>query len=155
VAPVPRSLTFDPKKPQSLFFHSGGMADPDPNPTAVRMAGYQQLVRGEVMRGKFRTSFEKPEPFVPNEPTLVRFALPDANHTFRSGHRIMVHVQSSWFPLVDHNPQSFVDIFKAREADFRPATHKVLRAPARASTIKVIVLRGTLPSVQKSPTDLR
>jgi putative CocE/NonD family hydrolase len=93
------------------------VAPPDPNPSGVTLGGYQQLVRGEVMRGKFRTSFEKPEPFKPNEPALVRFAVPDVCHTFRAGHRIMVQVQSSWFPLVDRNPQTFVDINKATEAD--------------------------------------
>ena len=74
------------------------------------MGGYQQLVRGEVMRGKFRNSFEKPEPFTPGKPTAVKFTLPDVCHTFRTGHRIMVQVQSTWFPLVDRNPQTFVDI---------------------------------------------
>ena len=75
------------------------------------MGGYQQLVRGEVMRGKFRNSFEKPEPFEPGKPTAVKFTLPDVCHTFRRGHRIMVQVQSTWFPLVDRNPQTFVDIY--------------------------------------------
>ena len=72
------------------------------------MGGYQQLVRGEPFRGKFRNSFEKPEPFEPGKPTPVKFTLPDVCHTFRPGHRIMVQVQSSWFPLVDRNPQTFV-----------------------------------------------
>ena len=72
--------------------------DPKPNPTGVRMGGYQQLVRGDVMRGKFRNSFEKPEPFEPGEPTPVRFTLPDVCHTFRPGHRIMVQVQSTLVP---------------------------------------------------------
>ena len=75
------------------------------------MGGYQQLVRGDVMRGKFRNSFEKPEPFTPGKPTAVKFTLPDVYHTFRTGHRIMVQVQSSWFPLVDRNPQTFMDIY--------------------------------------------
>jgi uncharacterized protein len=119
--------------------------DPDPNPTNVRMAGYQQLVRGEVMRGKFRKSFEHPEPFTPNEATLVKFSLPDTCHTFRTGHRIMVHVQSSWFPLVDRNPQTFVSIPKATEADFKIATHRILRAPDKPSGIKVTVQRGRIP----------
>ena len=70
------------------------------------MGGYQQLVRGDVMRGKFRKSFEKPEPFSPGEPTTVAFTIQDVYHTFRTGHRIMVQVQSSWFPLVDRNPQN-------------------------------------------------
>jgi hypothetical protein len=119
--------------------------DPDPNPSGVKMGGYHQLVRGEVMRGKFRTSFEKPEPFKPNEPAVVRFSIPDVCHTFRAGHRIMVHVQSSWFPLVDRNPQSFVDIYKATEADFHAATHHVYRTKERPSGLRVNVLRGALP----------
>ena len=79
--------------------------DPEPNPANVRMGGYQQLVRGDVMRGKFRNSFEKPEPFESGKPTKVKFVIPDTCHTFRPGHRIMIQVQSSWFPLVDRNPQ--------------------------------------------------
>ena len=83
------------------------------------MGGYQQLVRGDVMRGKFRNSFEKPEPFKPGKPTPVKFTLPDVYHTFRTGHRIMVQVQSTWFPLVDRNPQTFVDIY-TRQGDRLP-----------------------------------
>ena len=120
-------------------------ADPEPNPTNVHLAGYQQLVRAEVMRGKFRASFERPEPFKPNEPTLVKLTLPDVLHTFRPGHRLMVQVQSSWFPLVDRNPQTFVDIHKATEADFRAATHRVFRTKDKASSIEVTLQRGVLP----------
>ncbi len=85
--------------------------DPKPNPRDVSMGGYQQLVRAEVMRGKFRNSFEKPEPFKPNNPTTVNLTLNDVCHNFRSGHRVMVQVQSSWFPLIDRNPQVFLDIY--------------------------------------------
>jgi putative CocE/NonD family hydrolase len=99
--------------------------DPNPNPTGVRMGGYQQLVRGDVMRGKFRKSYEKPEAFTPGKPTSVKFALPDVCHTFRSGHRVMVQVQSSWFPLIDRNPQVFVDIYRAKDSDFKKATQRV------------------------------
>lgn len=109
------------------------------------LGGYQQLVRGEIMRGRFRNGFEKPEPFRPNEPALVRFTLPDVAHTFRSGHRIMVQIQSSWFPLADRNPQTFVDIAKATEADFRAATHRILVAPDKPSSVAVTVARGALP----------
>lgn len=123
-------------------------ADPEPNPTNVHLAGYQQLVRAEVMRGKFRSSFERPEAFKPNEPALVKFTLPDVCHTFRPGHRMMVQVQSSWFPLVDRNPQTFVDIHKATEADFRTATHRVFRTKDRPSSIKVMLQRGTLPAAR-------
>ena len=120
--------------------YPGDAPDPEPNPTNARMGGYQQLVRGDVMRGRFRNSFEKPEPFSPGEPTLIPIAIPDTYHTFRTGHKIMVQVQSSWFPLVDRNPQTFVDIYKAKESDFRKATQRVYRSPARASLLEVLVL---------------
>jgi putative CocE/NonD family hydrolase len=114
--------------------------DPSPNPTGVRMGGYQQLVRGEVMRGKFRASFEKPEPFAPGKPATVKFTLPDVYHTFRSGHKMMVQVQSSWFPLVDRNPQTFVDIYSATESDFKRATHRVYRSKDRPSRLQAMTL---------------
>jgi len=88
-------------------------------PNAVKMGGYQQLLRGEPFRGKFRNSFEKPEAFAPGQPAAINFELPDIYHAFRSGHRIMVQVQSSWFPLVDRNPQKFMDIPKAKDSDFK------------------------------------
>jgi putative CocE/NonD family hydrolase len=114
--------------------------DPSPNPTGVKMGGYQQLVRGDVMRGKFRNSFEKPEAFVPGKPTSVKFPLQDVFHTFRRGHRIMVQVQSTWFPLVDRNPQNFVDIYTAKEGDFRKATQRVYRTAELPSAVTVMVL---------------
>jgi len=119
---------------------------PQPEPAnRVRMGGYQQLVRGEPFRGKFRQSFEKPVPFVPNQPDRIRFALPDVAHTFRRGHRVMVQVQSSWFPLTDRNPQVFTDIPKARPEDFTIATQRVYRSAARPSSIvlPVEMPRGT------------
>jgi putative CocE/NonD family hydrolase len=114
--------------------------DPDPNPANVRMGGYQQLVRGEPFRGKFRNSFEKPEPFPPGKVTRVEFALPDVYHVFRRGHRVMVHIQSSWFPLVDRNPQTFMRIHEARESDFRKATQRVCRSRSQPSLVKIGVL---------------
>jgi len=114
--------------------------DPNPNPTGVRMGGYQQLVRGDVMRGKFRNSFEKPEPFEPGKPTKVSFTMQDNYHTFRSGHRIMVQVQSSWFPLVDRNPQKLVDIYQAKESDFHKAAQRVYRSREMPSRVSVLVL---------------
>jgi len=119
--------------------------DPTPNPSGAHMGGFQQLVRAEVMRGKFRTSFEKPVAFKPGEPALVRFSIPDTLHTFRSGHRIMIQVQSSWFPLVDRNPQTFTDIYRATDADFHAATHRVYHTPGMASGLKISLLRGRLP----------
>jgi putative CocE/NonD family hydrolase len=115
--------------------------DPNPNPTGVRMGNYQQLVRGDVMRGKFRNSFEKPEPFSPGQPTEVKFALNDLYHTFREGHRIMIQVQSSWFPLVDRNPQTFVDIYSAKESDYRKATQRVYRTRELGSRVTVLTVR--------------
>ena len=104
------------------------------------MGGYQQLIRGEPLRGKFRRSFERPEPFVPGKLEAIAFDMPDINHTFRRGHRIMVQVQSSWFPLVDLNPQTFVSIPGAAPADFRKATERVYRSHAAASGVRVHVL---------------
>lgn len=89
------------------------------------MSAYQMLVRGEVFRGKFRNSFEKPEPFVPNKPAQVKYTLPDVAHTFKKGHRMMIQVQSSWFPLVDRNPQTFTDIYHAKLSDFQKADIRV------------------------------
>ncbi len=114
--------------------------DPDPNPAGVRLGGYQQLIRGDVMRGKFRRSLERPEPLVPSEPTEVRFTMPDVLHAFRPGHRIMVQVQSTWFPLVDRNAQKFVDLSTAAEADFQKATQRVYRGGERGSRLVVRVL---------------
>lgn len=113
--------------------------DPDPNPKAVRMGGYQQLVRGELFRGKFRNSFEKAEPFTPGRVTRIKYVMPDANHTFRRGHRIMIQVQSSWFPLVDRNPQKFVDIYHAGPEDFQKATQRLYRSRENASAVTVLV----------------
>ena len=114
--------------------------DPNPNPRQIRMGGYQQLVRGDVIRGKFRNSFEKPEAFEPNQTTRVRFSMPDTYHCFRSGHRIMVQVQSSWFPLVDRNPQTFCDIFQASASDYQTATQRLYRALPSPSRLNVLVL---------------
>jgi len=113
---------------------------PDPNPAGVRMGGYQQLVRGEAFRGKFRESFDRPRPFEPGQVTEVAFAMPDAYHAFRRGHRIMIHVQSSWFPLVDRNPQTFVDIYTAGPEAFQKATQRVYRGGENASFIGLKVL---------------
>lgn len=115
--------------------------DPDPNPTGVKMAGYQQLLRGECMRGKFRKSLAAPEPFEPGKAEVVEYAMPDVLHTFRKGHRIMVQIQSSWFPLVDRNPQTFTDIYAAKASDFRKATQRVYRSTSRPSGVELGVLR--------------
>ena len=117
--------------------YSGDYPNPDPNPAGVQMGGYQQLVRGETMRGKFRHSFEKPEPFEPGKVTAVQWVMPDAFHTFRRGHRIMVQIQSSWFPLTDRNPQTFCDIYHAKPEDFRSATQRIYRAANSPSAISI------------------
>ncbi|MBC7743968.1 MAG: CocE/NonD family hydrolase [Flavobacterium sp.] len=113
----------------------------EPNPDNVEMGGYQLLIRGEVMRGKFRNSFEKPEPFIPNQVTQVKYTLPDVAHTFRKGHRIMVQVQNSWFPLVDRNPQKFVDIYNADEKDFQKAAHRIYHDNKNASALLINVIQ--------------
>jgi putative CocE/NonD family hydrolase len=115
--------------------------NPDPNPKEVEMGGYQQLVRGEPFRGKFRNSFEKPEPFIPNQPTAITFSLPDINHSFRRGHRIMIQIQSSWFPLTDRNPQKFLNIPDATEADFVKATERVYHSKENPTSIVLPVLQ--------------
>ena len=109
---------------------------------AFTMGGYQQLVRGEPFRGKFRHSFEKPEPFTPGKVEEINYTVQDINHTFRRGHRIMVQVQSSWFPLTDRNPQTFVNIPDAKASDFVKATERVYHTKAEPSGIVVGVVPG-------------
>jgi uncharacterized protein len=105
------------------------------------MAGFQRLVRAEVIRGKFRNSFEKPEPFVPGKVAKVKLQLNDALHTFKKGHKIMVQVQSSWFPLVDRNPQKFMRIPDATEKDFQRATIRLYHDAKNPSSIVLPVLK--------------
>ena len=107
------------------------------------MGGYQQLLRGEPFRAKFRSSWEKPEPLVPEKMTEVDFTMPDLFHTFRRGHRIMVQVQSSWFPLTDRNPQIFTDIPFAPPSQFTTATEQVFHQKDAASGVEVLVMPGT------------
>ena len=106
------------------------------------MGGYQMLVRGEIMRGKFRNSFEKPEPFVPGKITEVKYSLPDIAHTFKKGHKIMVQIQSSWFPLADRNPQKFTDIYHCNDADFQKASIRIYHDALHASKIIIPVLKN-------------
>jgi uncharacterized protein len=106
----------------------------------IIMGGYEQLIRGEPMRAKFRDSWEKPTPLVPGKIVSVNSEMPDINHTFRTGHRIMVQVQSSWFPLVDRNPQTFVDIPFAKPEDFVKATESVYRNASAPSGVEVLVM---------------
>ncbi len=124
---------------------------PDPDPSLngnkrilgappLLMGGYQQLLRGEPFRAKFRNSWEKPEPLTPGKEAAINFTMPDLYHTFRRGHRIMVQVQSSWFPLTDRNPQTFTDIPFAKPEDFQKATEQIFRQKDAASGVEVLVL---------------
>jgi uncharacterized protein len=114
--------------------------------TGKAMGGYQMHVRSEIIRGRYRNSFEKPEPFKPGEPTKISLTLQDVLHTFKKGHRVMVQVHSTWFPLADRNPQKYVkNIFFADEDDFRTETHRVHRSFDWRSTISV----GILPRAEK------
>ncbi|HKP31145.1 MAG TPA: CocE/NonD family hydrolase [Chitinophagaceae bacterium] len=110
-------------------------------PRNVQMAGYQRMVRAEVFRGKFRNSFEKPEPFVPGRIEKISFDLNEIAHVFKKGHRIMIQVQSSWFPLVDRNPQKFMKIPEAGEADFKKATIRIYHDAAHPSMIVLPVVK--------------
>jgi putative CocE/NonD family hydrolase len=114
--------------------------DPEPNPKGVHMGGYQQLVRGEPFRGKFRNSMSNPEPFTAGKQEKIEFWMPDVLHTFRTGHRIMVQIQSSWFPLVDRNPQQFLDIPNAKPADFKKAIERVYRGGKDGSRLRVLIM---------------
>jgi len=125
----------DPQAPSGSGRRSSGGAN-----GAVPMAGYQQLVRGEPFRGKFRNSLSKPEPFTPGKPASIKFDLPDVMHTFLPGHRIMVQIQSSWFPLTDRNPQKFMDIPSAQESDFQRATERVYHGGPDGSRMEMLVI---------------
>jgi len=114
--------------------------------TENTLGSYQQMVRGDILRGKFRNSFEKPEPFTPGQSTKVGFELKDIFHTFRRGHRIMVQIQSTWFPLADRNPGKFMNINEATEADFQKTTQRVFRSRTMPSHIVVQVLPPQKPA---------
>jgi putative CocE/NonD family hydrolase len=113
-------------------------------PNYIRMGGYQQLVRGEPFRGKYRESLERPVAFAPGKPAAINFEMPDVFHAFRRGHRVMVQVQSSWFPLVDRNPQKFMEIPKAAASDFQKATQRVYRSRPLNSSVTLQVESGSL-----------
>jgi len=115
--------------------------DPPQLPEGRHMGGYQMMVRSEVIRGRFRNGYERPEPFVANEPAKVTLPLQDVLHTFRPGHRIMVQIQSTWFPLVDRNPHHFAaNVFEASPEDFVPATQRVHCSPAHPSCLRLGIL---------------
>jgi len=105
------------------------------------MGGYQLMVSGDILRGRYREGFETAKPIAAGKPLLYRFSLPTANHVFLPGHRIMVQIQSSWFPLYDRNPQSFVpNIFWAKPGDFRKATQRIYHAPDQASFVELPIV---------------
>jgi putative CocE/NonD family hydrolase len=120
--------------------YPGAATDNDPDPCKVRMGDYQMLLSGEVFRAKFRNSFVHPTPLVPNQPTAVETDLHDRYHRFLKGHRIMVHIQSTWFPVIDRNPQIFTDIYHAKASDFRKATQRVYRGAKLRSYLVLPVL---------------
>jgi putative CocE/NonD family hydrolase len=123
--------------------YPGAAPDNDPNPCNVRMGDYQMLLSGEVFRAKFRNSFENPAPLVPNQPTPIVINLHDRHHRFLKGHRIMVHIQSTWFPVIDRNPQTFTDIYHAKASDFRKATERIHRSKRINSYLDLPILNET------------
>jgi putative CocE/NonD family hydrolase len=126
--------------PDSIPDHAG-------LPPTVHMGHYEMLVRADGMRARFRNGFENPAPMVADQPTKVPFQLNDVNHTFRAGHRIMVQVQSSWFPIEDLNPQTYVpNVEMAKRSDFRTATQRIYHTPAMPSQLKVLVVEQPVTS---------
>lgn len=115
--------------------------NPDPNPRNFQMAGFERMVRAEVFRGKFRNSYEKPQPFTPGKIEKVSFDLNEVDHVFKKGHRIMVQVQSTWFPIIDRNPQKFMKIPDANENDFQKATIRIYHDAMNASNIILPVMK--------------
>jgi putative CocE/NonD family hydrolase len=107
----------------------------------IKLGGYQMLVRAEIMRGKFRNSFEQPEPFIRGKATRLNYSLPDVAHCFRKGHRMMIQVQNSWFPLVDRNPQIFTDIYHADENAYRKASCRIYHDSDRPSSVIINILQ--------------
>ncbi len=121
--------------------HPDDERNPDPNPSNIELGNYQRLIRYEIMRGKFRNSYEHPEPFEPNKVTNVKIKLQDVDHTFLKRHKIMVQIQSSFFPFFDRNPQKFVDIYNATEEDFQKAYHRVYFSKEYPSNIQFFLTK--------------
>ena len=146
--PLTSDLTIAGPIQADLFFTCTGtdcdfvvkVIDVFPDDAPEKLAGYQMLLRGEVYRAKFRDSYENPQPLAPGSTEHLSYEMPDVLHTFRKGHRLMVQVQSSWFPLVDRNPQQFLDIYSAKPEDYKPATIRILHAGPTASAIHVGIL---------------
>jgi putative hydrolase, CocE/NonD family len=127
--------------PDGYSYADSLFLDPQAPSQRALMAGYQMLVRGDVMRGKYRNSFRKPEPFVPGKTTRVSFSIPDVSHTFLPGHRMMIQVQSSWFPLVDRNPQKFCNIYTCLDSDFQPCTIGIHMEAGAASCVRLPLVK--------------
>jgi uncharacterized protein len=125
------------------YEYPGGVKPPEDSAACVfQPGGYQMLLRGEPFPARFRTSFERPEPLRANTPARLSYVMPGIVHTFRKGHRIMVQIQSTWFPLVARNPQRFVANYKlATDADFQRATQRIYRSPAQASLVLLPVVK--------------
>ena len=148
-APLEDDLTVAGPIAPVLYVSTGGsdsdfvvkVIDAYPKQSGGALSGYEQLIRGEPFRGKFRGGFETPRPFTPGEIQKISFVMPDIYHCFRRGHRLMVQIQSSWFPLVDRNPQTFTEIPTARKTDFRKATERIYRSRERGSCIDLLVER--------------
>jgi len=121
--------------------HPDDERNTDPNPSNIELGNYQRLIRYEIMRGKFRNSYEHPEPFEPNKVTNVKIKLQDVDHTFLKRHKIMVQIQSSFFPFFDRNPQKFVDIYNATEEDFQKAYHRVYFSKEYPSNIQFFLTK--------------
>jgi predicted acyl esterase len=114
---------------------------PETYPDDASLAGYELMVADEILRARFRDSFERPTPLVPNQPTAYRIDLHTNDHAFLKGHRIMVQVQSTWFPIIDRNPQKFVaNIFEAKETDFVKATQRIYRSKQYPSGVEISVV---------------
>lgn len=116
--------------------------DNEPNPCSIRMGDFQMLLAGEVFRAKYRNSYEHPEPMEPNKVTKIEFDLRDKCHCFRKGHRVMVQIQSTWFPVIDGNPQKFIDFYHAKKEDFQKAVHKVYRLKEFSSHLKLNIINS-------------
>jgi hypothetical protein len=128
--------------PDDFKYSESSASSGRPGGATYPMGGYQMLVRGEIMRGKFRKSFSNPEAFTPNKVEEVKFDLPDVAHTFKKGHRLMIQIQSSWFPLADRNPQKFLNIYEANDNDFQKATIRIYHDAANSSQVILPVLKN-------------
>jgi uncharacterized protein len=128
--------------PDNLSYNKPDIYSDEDKATSYPMGGYEMLVHGEIFRGRYRNSYENPEPFIPGKIERVKFDVGNVAHTFKKGHRIMVQIQSSWFPLADRNPQKFVNIYEAKESDFQKATIRIFHNASNASYIILPVLKN-------------